>query len=827
MMNRICLVSLALLVILADIVVSEASGSRSSVSRFLEDEGGKQTPYTHGEECVPCPGTTGECVIAVKVNFFASETGYYEFEGCEGVNPTLLLTVGRTYHFDQSDKTNWFHLLGFAYEADGAHVGVDELEPGIPVNSTCADTLSCPAPMYFMDGEYQGEYSNIPDLVPIPVNPSDNFGLDAVEPLFFHPLGDWQGYGTMSVYLNYDQEYDQDLFYFCHVHDGMSGRIKLVDSDGQKLNSEDIPELPYSYHEISDFDFECGTYNLTDWKLSTDSDNGPGDMCPSFFVCSEGGVVLSSYATCVEAMNCHMMASMTTTAEGSNSALFCHQMIPHHQNAVNMAKALLHAHPDVITCDTSGPVEEGDDQAWTCVLLNILYSIINDQNYQIMDMKNALSQLGVSEFANCDVSFNGLGAQSTSISNKISKRNLQESASSSTDIVSALDCEPCTGTTGECEIKMKVNLFAGEYGYYEVEGCEGVNPTLHLNIGRTYKFDQSDISNWYHLIGFSYFPDGAHVGVDELEPGIPVNSPCADTLSCPAPMYFMDGEYQGEFSNIPDLVPIPVNASDNFGLGVVEPLFFHPIGDWQGYGTMVAYLNFDLEYDQDLFYFCHLHAGMSGRIKLKDSNGNLLSGDENVPPIEYNYDVVTGHDAECGTFGLNDYQLPNDQCPSRFVCYDLGGTLLDFVKCIDSMDCAMLDGMTTFYGGDGISVESTNDVILFIRQMIPHHQNAVNMAKALLKSGEAVCDTSGPVEEGSNVSVGCLLEPMVRAIIANQNRQIQEMESILETFGIDPKNFQSNCDFTPSAAWKQTGVESDFIIVSIGISAIAFLSGLL
>jgi hypothetical protein len=126
--------------------------------------------------------------------------------------------VGRTYIFDQSHITNWFHPLGFAYEADGAHLGVDELEPGVPPgDSNCTETLSCPAPMYFMAGEYQGVYSNIPDLVPIPSNASDDTGLDTVKPLFFHPLGDWQGYGPMTVILNFDQPYDQDLFYFCHV----------------------------------------------------------------------------------------------------------------------------------------------------------------------------------------------------------------------------------------------------------------------------------------------------------------------------------------------------------------------------------------------------------------------------------------------------------------------------------------------------------------------------------------------------------------------------------------------------------------------------------
>ena len=65
------------------------------------------------------------------VRYLYLMTGYFQIEGCDGVNPTLHLTVGKTYKFDQSDITNWYHLVGFAYEADGAHVPVDELEPGM------------------------------------------------------------------------------------------------------------------------------------------------------------------------------------------------------------------------------------------------------------------------------------------------------------------------------------------------------------------------------------------------------------------------------------------------------------------------------------------------------------------------------------------------------------------------------------------------------------------------------------------------------------------------------------------------------------------------
>ena len=132
----------------------------------------------------------------------------------------MWLEQGRVYKFDQSDLTNWYHLIGFAYEPDGAAAPepVDELEPSISRGgNTCTETATCPAPMYFMDGVYQGSYSNIEYLKSVTEN-DDDFGLDAVEPLFFRPLGTWQEYGAFETYLNFDYELvDHDIFYFCHV----------------------------------------------------------------------------------------------------------------------------------------------------------------------------------------------------------------------------------------------------------------------------------------------------------------------------------------------------------------------------------------------------------------------------------------------------------------------------------------------------------------------------------------------------------------------------------------------------------------------------------
>jgi hypothetical protein len=90
-------------------------------------------------------------------------------------------------------------------------------------------------------------------------------------------------------------------------------------------------------------------------------------------------------------------------------------------------------------------------------------------------------------------------------------------------------------------------------GYFSFEECgDVVNPTIVLELGETYTFIQRHRSNYYHPMGFAYFPDGAHDDKEELEPGVGLghDPSCATDKTCPAPMYFLNGEYLGEFSNI-------------------------------------------------------------------------------------------------------------------------------------------------------------------------------------------------------------------------------------------------------------------------------------
>jgi len=330
----------------------------------------------------------------------------------------------------------------------------------------------------------------------------------------------------------------------------------------------------------------------------------------------------------------------------------------------------------------------------------------------------------------------------------------------------------CTGN--ECVFTFEVNIHASELGYFTVKECgDEVMPTLGIEKGKTYKFKQYDTTNYYHPLGIAYYPDGAHDDVDELEPGIaPPGSAsgCEDDLTCPAPMYLLNGEYLGKYSNNADVTPL--SGDEDFGLDFYEPDFFLPIEAWIESGDYSVMLKFDVDdFTDDIFYFCHIHQFMSGRMKFVNSSGMALST-QNKPEIPYEYDTPSAYDKECGTHGLEPFQLPNEQCPSSYVCNPpQNDPAFDtMVDCLDSMNCAMQVGMTT-------NVNSNSAIALFNHQMIPHHQNAVNMCKTLFKSGAIVCDNA--LDETSD----CTMYKLCMEIINGQNYQIQQMRGVLASKG--------------------------------------------
>ena len=88
--------------------------------------------------------------------------------------------------------------------------------------------------------------------------------------------------------------------------------------------------------------------------------------------------------------------------------------------------------------------------------------------------------------------------------------------------------------------------------------------------------------------------------------------------------------------------------------------------------------------------------------------------------------------------------------------------------------------------------ESSNPVETFMKQMIPHHANAVNMAKALLKNQQRdvknnVLNKKMNKTTGRSARLGYTeaVEALLRNILATQNSQIQEMRDWLGEYASD------------------------------------------
>lgn len=74
----------------------------------------------------------------------------------------------------------------------------------------------------------------------------------------------------------------------------------------------------------------------------------------------------------------------------------------------------------------------------------------------------------------------------------------QEAATSKNGDLCYASCSADESGSGNevCTFTTKVNLYAGELGYYQFEECgDDVNPTLGMELGSTYKFVQKDRSN--------------------------------------------------------------------------------------------------------------------------------------------------------------------------------------------------------------------------------------------------------------------------------------------------------------------------------------------
>jgi len=383
----------------------------------------------------------------------------------------------------------------------------------------------------------------------------------------------------------------------------------------------------------------------------------------------------------------------------------------------------------------------------------MLMDMVNTQNYQISEMRKWLLENEYELQSNCSDSMDRrLSGSTTSV------RRLQSTFAD--PVKRERTRAPKRAKSGAQGRKLtadattfhfKLDFFTGETGYYTVDGYDGVMPQLTLQLGQTYIFDQSDVSNWMHPLGIAFQPDGAH---DVLYPGsngegAPELPDASGTVGYTY-LYFIKYPGHSEFTEV---------TLDDY-----EPLFFYPLADWAAHEFRIELTITEATVATSLVYFCHIHNKMSGLLLIDGGTGPSV---QNL----YSPHVPSAFDASCGTHMAEQYGAATGAfCPEMvFLC----GTASDaFSDCMTAIDCKMNYEMS-------ISNIEENPVVTFMHQMIPHHQNAVNMARILLKKSATFGDSSLGVDIAGEPGEYDGFVYMLMDMVNTQNYQISEMRKWL------------------------------------------------
>jgi len=669
------------------------------------------------------PSDTNLCMM---VNLYAGESGYYKISGKTGVAPSINVQIGKTYTFNQWDATNWFHPVGFAYHPDGAH---GETWGG----AERAEVEAQGELLYKIDGAA----TTCPD--------AGDTGLDCYEPEFFHPRSEWMKKKyTAELTITQamaDKSHGGVIYYFCHIHSKMSGKIIIQNADGSAVTKADGTALAnpteqtlYTMTTNDAFDTGCGTTGASPYS------DGGSRKCAERFL---QGTIDTDFERCLQAIDCQMNREMRIKGYDEHNdeiSTFMQQMIPHHINAVNMAKLLLKHSPSEVS-----KVEDLED---------ILWGIVNVQNYQVHQFRAYLgAHAGFNAVAHDNVS---LGAHLDAPPGHHCIETLGPMtpiAVTNAGLVSSTSFTDCIPS--DTNLCVSVSTHAGETGYYNFRGKTGSSPSITVQIGKTYVFDQRDPSNWFHPLGFAYYPDGAHGktwgGAERAE------------VEAKGELLY---KINGAATTCPD-------AGDT-GLDCYEPEFFYPRAEWlrKNYSVelTITQAMANKSHGGVIYYFCHIHSKMSGQIIIQNADGSAVTrGDGTAltnptPQTLYAPNTPSGADVKCGTHDVKDYAPGGSQaCSRQFLC----GTLdTDFEKCLQAIDCKMNKDMQSQTKADG-----TDKIATFMEQMIPHHENAVNMAKILLKFVPAAKITAAIDDDR--------LTHILHDIIAQQNYQIHQFRNYL------------------------------------------------
>merc|ERR1719262_1779745 len=288
-------------------------------------------------------------------------------------------------------------------------------------------------------------------------------GLDCYEPEFFHPRSEWMKKKyTAELTITQamaDTSHGGVIYYFCHIHSKMSGKIIIQNADGSPVTKADgsalaNPTEQTLYTPVTNdaLDKACGTTGAAPYA------SGGARACTETFL---QGTLDTDFEKCLQAIDCQMNREMRIKGYDDHKdeiATFMQQMIPHHNNAVNMAKLLLK--------HGAQEVAEVDD------LEDILWGIVNVQNYQVHQFRAYLGAQAKSAVGHhCDEKLGDM--------KPIAVTDAQDSPTP------VAGCVP-----SDTNICVRVSPHKGETGYYEFDGKSGPSPDIMVQIGTTYVFDQ-------------------------------------------------------------------------------------------------------------------------------------------------------------------------------------------------------------------------------------------------------------------------------------------------------------------------------------------------
>lgn len=153
----------------------------------------------------------------------------------------------------------------------------------------------------FLGGSDQGATLST-DMDPHAGVADGGFGLDTYEPHFADwSIGQWR-HNRYSVRVQITDEATHEFFYFCHIHQWMSGRVIVLSASNEARPG--IRQELYAPEALTSKDTTCGStpaphYGDADGPSAFGLDS---KKCPTMHLCGAKG----DFRDCMEAIDCHM-----------------------------------------------------------------------------------------------------------------------------------------------------------------------------------------------------------------------------------------------------------------------------------------------------------------------------------------------------------------------------------------------------------------------------------------------------------------------------------------------------------------------------------------